>query len=88
MKDAGYRTIRTPSGKGSKIVVKWDSDEHRDALAVAYSVPARIQAGHFEPVQAASCEWAPWDPGLEVVRAGGGLVDARRFDATEGPGDA
>ena len=81
MKDAGYRTIRNPTGKGSKILVKWESDAHRTALAVAFSIPGRVRAGDFEPVQASSGDWVGWHPGIDVVRGRAVLSDGDRFHA-------
>lgn len=85
---SGYRSIKSPTGKGSQRAVRWEDDKHRAALAIASSIPGRLRAGHFEPVLAeARSGWASWDPGREVTRGRSQLEEGSRFDARwEGEG--
>lgn len=89
-KKGGYRSIKSPRGKGSQCIVTWENDKHRQALSTALSIPARLRAGHFEPVLAESRrDWAPWEPGREVTRGRSHLGEGSRFDAawSDGRGD-
>lgn len=66
-------------GKGSRSGL---AAERMDAvLAFALSIPARVRAGLFEPVQAASNHPpAPWQPGPELTRTTVGISAGHRFD--------
>jgi hypothetical protein len=87
MARGGYRAIKRPGSGGSLCLVKWGDEKHRTAVAIAASTPARIRAGHFEPVQDATGGWKGLAPrhrdhararatqgGPPVRSAGGGLT--------------
>lgn len=62
---AAYLSVK---GRSRNAPVTWRDEDVARALRIAFSIPARIRAGHFEPIAAASKKWAPWWPGPEVCR--------------------
>lgn len=63
-----YRPIRRPGKPAAGCEVKGTSDDYRTAIQIAFTIPARIRQGLFEPAVAASRDWAFWDPGIDVTR--------------------
>jgi RecB family exonuclease len=60
-----YRSLRNCQN-GAPITI--DDSEYATALAIAYSIPARVRSGLFEAQLAASQSWAPWHPDASVTR--------------------
>ncbi len=66
-------------GRGSRSGLP--ADRVDAVLKFALSIPARVRAGLFEPVQAASNHPpAPWQPGPELTRTTAGISAGHRFD--------
>lgn len=66
-------------GKGARSGLRAERVEH--VLRFALSIPARVRAGLFEPVQAAAGgEPSPWQPGSEITRTGAAISAGSRFD--------
>lgn len=89
--EALFLSIRNP-GKGSMSGLKDSGVE--DVLRFALSIPARVRAGLFEPVQAATAHPASdWQPGPEITRTQSWISAGHRFDnpaegaAPGSPGD-
>ena len=74
-----YRAIKSPRRPINGGMIKFDSDEHHEALRLAVSIPARICAGYFEPVVSRLGRWQPWDPGIEIRRNDSGIESGHRF---------
>ncbi len=75
---ARYRGIRQPGSPANKYELKFSRIE--PTVRLALSIPGRVRAGLFEAVQAGSASIAPWQPGRDVTRNEGSLVDGTRFD--------
>ena len=73
-------------GKGSRSGLS--ADRVDGVLRFALSIPARVRAGLFEPVQAASAgDPSPWQPGRELTRSAASITAGTRFDnPAEGDG--
>jgi len=66
-------------GKGSRSGLKAERVDR--VLPFALSIPSRIRAGRFEPVQAASAgDPSPWQPGRELTRNAASISAGTRFD--------
>jgi RecB family exonuclease len=66
-------------GKGSRSGLS--ADRVDGVLRFALSIPARVRAGLFEPVQAASAgDPSPWQPGRELTRSAASISAGTRFD--------
>ncbi|MFQ5528742.1 MAG: PD-(D/E)XK nuclease family protein, partial [Gemmatimonadota bacterium] len=73
-----FLSVKDP-GKGSKSGLP--AAQVDDVLRYAFSIPARVRAGLFEPVQAHSTrEIADWQPGREVTRSTRVLGAGTRFE--------
>lgn len=77
---ARYRALKTPGKPQNGAMVHPEKDPYDTALRFAFSVPARVHAGLFEAVVAASSSWASWDPDLSVCRTQAVLDAGSRFD--------
>lgn len=75
---ARYRGIGQPGNPANKFELKMSRAE--TTVRLALSMPGRIRAGLFEPVQAASAPIARWQPGRDVTRNEASLGDGTRFD--------
>lgn len=81
--EALFLSIARP-GRGSRSGL--DRADADDVLRFALSIPGRVRAGLFEPVQAASVgEPVRWQPGREVTRTNARLAAGHRFE--EPPGE-
>lgn len=84
---AVFRSIKHSTWDGSAL----ERDRLDAVLPFALSIPARVRAGVFEAVQAASTSIADWQPGREVVRTEAARSSGSRFDPPaadhESPGD-
>lgn len=83
-----YRSIKSPGDPKNGLDLKVGSKEFERALALAFSIPARVRAGLFEPVMAWASGWQPWDPGPDVTRTRAALQEACRFDEDDEPSHA
>lgn len=66
-----YRAIKKPGDPKDGAAVgggKVGVENYDRALRYAFSIPARVRAGLFEPVMAASGAWKSYHPGIEVTR--------------------
>jgi len=76
-----YRALQKPGNPQNGAEAKVGKDNYDQALQHAMSIPDRVVRGLFEPVKAASQDWAPWDPGAEITRSRSALPkDRSRFD--------
>lgn len=63
-----YRSLKgSPTGKKPRVVA-WGDAEFTEALAIAFSIPARVRLGLFETALPAKQKWKDWDPGPEIRR--------------------
>jgi RecB family exonuclease len=76
---ARYRAIKSPGRPQNGCQVVAGTPEYEHALRIAFSIPARVRAGLFEPVMAASAKWAFYHPGVEVTRGRPQLEEGSRF---------
>ena len=60
--------------------ISWDDEACARALRIALSIPARVRAGRFENLAAASCGWVKYWPGLGICRTVEALDESCRFD--------
>lgn len=75
-----YRIIKKPGQtKNSCEVVRGDK-YFTSALEIAFSIPARLVSGLFEPVKAKAAKWESYDPGIEITRTRATLAEGSRFD--------
>ncbi len=74
-----YRAIRRPGKPANGCSIKAGDGAYDQAIRIAFSIPARIRQGLFEPAVADSRKWLPWDPGIETTRTRA-LVGGNRFD--------
>ena len=70
-----YRSITKGTANGALI----KAAEVESVLAFALSVPSRVRAGMFEPVQSASQELKSWQAGLEVTRSTAAFREGNRY---------
>ena len=76
-----FLSLSSP-GMGSRSGLSADRVE--GMLRLALAIPARVRAGLFEPVQAASCQpVVDSQPGLEVTRTSISVAAGSRFDSPE-----
>lgn len=75
-----YRSLKSPGHPKNGLDLTVGSEEFERALSLAFSIPARVRAGIFEPVMAWASKWQPWDPGTDVTRTRAALDEACRFD--------
>jgi RecB family exonuclease len=75
-----FRSIKTPKTQHGSKVVRGDQ-RYRTALATAFSIPARVRAGLFEPVKSANTKWETYELGIDVCRTRAQLPPGEtRFD--------
>lgn len=73
-----YRSIKGCKEAGQ---AEWGDANFERALKIAFSIPARVRDGQFEPAAASSVrQWPSYWPGLDVVRVKVVLKDRCRFD--------
>jgi ATP-dependent helicase/DNAse subunit B len=60
--------------------IDWGDEACERAIRMAFSIPARVRAGRFENVAAASCGWVNYWPGLDVCRELAASTEGCRFD--------
>jgi ATP-dependent helicase/DNAse subunit B len=77
---ARYRALKKPGDPQNGAAITVDKEPYGAALTFAFSVPARIHAGLFEAVMAASSDWASWDPDMSVCRTQAMIEEGSRFD--------
>ena len=76
-----YRALKKPNKPKNGAAAKVGQDNYAIALAHAMSIPGRILTGRFEPVMAASKDWAPYHAGPAITRSQASLPkDRSRFD--------
>jgi hypothetical protein len=71
-----YRSLKQCEDRS----IDWNSDEFASALRIAFSIPARVREGKFEPALPPAQTWKDWDPGVEIRRTAAILADGTRFD--------
>jgi RecB family exonuclease len=74
---AVYLSVR---GTRRSAEIFWDDPACARAVQMAFSIPARVRAGRFENLAAASCGWLNYWPGLDVCRTVTPRDDGCRFD--------
>jgi len=78
---ARYRAITKPGSPQNGAEIHATKDGFDDALSFAFSIPARIRHGLFEPVLARVVRsWRPRDPELEIARSRAVIREGSRFD--------
>jgi ATP-dependent helicase/DNAse subunit B len=77
---ARYRALKKPGNPKNGAAIDVGKPRYTSALAIAFSIPARVHRGLFEAVMAASSDWASWDPDLSVCRTQAVLEEGNRFD--------
>ena len=77
-----YRVIKKPDNPKNGAEVggagKASREDYERALQYAFSIPARVRSGLFEPVMAASRKWAFYHPDIEVTRTRAQLPKAEK----------
>ncbi|HEX6589481.1 MAG TPA: PD-(D/E)XK nuclease family protein [Longimicrobiales bacterium] len=71
-----YRSLKQCEDRS----IDWNSDEFSSALRIAFSIPARVRAGLFEPALPPAQTWKDWDPGVEIRRTSAILAEGTRFN--------
>jgi len=76
---ARYRSLKSPGRPQNGAEVRLDDAKFRRALAIAFTIPARVRRGLFEAAAAASCGWKSYHPDLSIRRTNA-VVEGSRFD--------
>jgi RecB family exonuclease len=78
VKTAEYRSIKKQRVERP---IPWGSNPFERALAIAFSIPARVREGRFEPLVAHSLsgKWMAWWPGPDILRLTEFWPDGSRF---------
>ena len=76
---ARYRSLKSPGKPQNGAEVKLDDGKFRHALAIAFTIPARVREGRFEATAAESTKWKRYHPDLSVRRTNA-IVEGSRFD--------
>jgi RecB family exonuclease len=78
VRTAEYRSLKKQKAEKA---IPWGSEPFERALAIAFTIPARVRAGRFEPRAAGSIKkWLAWWPGPDVLRVTELWPDGSRFD--------
>ncbi|MDX1395751.1 MAG: PD-(D/E)XK nuclease family protein [Gemmatimonadota bacterium] len=71
-----YRTVRAPADRARR-----SAADIAPSVVLAREIAARVRAGLFEAVQAASTEIRDWQPGRALTRTDARIESGTRFDA-------
>jgi len=75
-----YRALKKPGGPKNGAAIKFGTSKYDTVLQIAFSIPARIRAGRFESLMAASDDWQFFDPDPSICRTRAAIAEGTRFD--------